>query len=684
MKQTVRLTGKALKWSALLLLSVWLFVLLMNRLYPLSLEPATRISPVVTDAKGAWLYTATNPEQKWRFGVTLSKLDPLYLEMLLAFEDQRFWQHWGMDPLAMSRAIYQLIKHRRITSGGSTITMQLARLLEPKPRTVRSKLIEIIRAFQLESTYSKAQILQAYLTLAPYGGNIEGLSGASMRYFGKLPYSLTPAEAALLVSLPQAPESNRPDRHPRRSHQAREKVLRVALERGIISPTLYTQATQEPLPSALHPYPRLAPHLSQKLLNRSKEPEIHTTLDHDLQQQLELWARQQGATLPKGSTLSLLIAHNPTAQIRAYLGSHDMFSPKVAGFVDMVPVIRSPGSALKPFIYGMGFEQHLVHPSTVIIDRETRFGDYLPHNYSREYHGEVTIAYALQHSLNIPVVKLLERMGAETFVERIRRFGAKIPIPRDRATLPVALGGLGISLWEMTQLYVALANGGKATKLHLRLKDSDQSKLTTLLTPEAAQMTTAILREITPPRGHHDPQNLIAYKTGTSYGYRDLWTVAYTPEYTVALWIGRPDNATQLKHSALELAAPLAFEVIEMLQAFAPLKPWTWQSNYLGNQAPTGLRYFDTKQTATTEQLQLLHPREGARYRSASCHDVTIPLTPKGGKPPYYWYIDGTPTQINVSFGQVRLGEGAHTITIIDAEGMQLTRDIWVDRGGCE
>jgi penicillin-binding protein 1C len=655
----------------------------MNRLYPLSLSPATRISPVVTDAQGAWLYAATNPEQKWRFGVKLSKLDPLYLKTLLAFEDQRFWQHWGMDPLAMSRAVWQLLKYRHITSGGSTITMQLARLLEPKPRTVRSKIIEIIRAFQLESTYSKEQILQAYLTLAPYGGNIEGLSGASMRYFGKLPYSLTPAEAALLVCLPQAPESNRPDRHPTQSHKARNKVLKVALKQQLISPALYQQATQEPLPSTLHPYPRLAPHLSQKLLQKRQTLEIPTTLNHDLQQQLEIWAHQQGAQLPKGTTLSLLIAHNPTAQIRAYLGSHDMFSPKVAGFVDMVPVMRSPGSTLKPFVYALGFEQHLVHPNTLILDRETRFGDYLPHNYSREYHGEVSITYALQHSLNIPVVKLLERLGAETFVQRIRRFGARIPIPRDRATLPVALGGLGISLWEMTQLYVALAQGGKSAKLHLRPPVTNQTTRTTLLTPEAAQMTTAILREVTPPKGHHDPQNLIAYKTGTSYGYRDLWTIAYTPEYTVALWLGRPDNATQLKHSALELAAPLAFEVIEMLQAFAPLKPWSWQSNYLGNQVPTGLRRFDQEPSMATEPLRFIHPPEGTRYRSAGCHDVIAPLTIAHGTPPYHWYIDDQAIPTEEPHLKARLGAGGHSISIIDTTGHTINRNIWVDMPAC-
>ncbi len=672
------------KWMLLSLIALALFVLLMNRFYPLTLTPAQETSRTIVDHQGQWLYATTNPTQKWRFPVEISKLDPLYLQMLLRFEDKRFWDHYGLDPLAMGRAIWQLIKQGRITSGGSTITMQLARLLEPKPRTVRSKIIEIIRAFQLESTYTKEEILQAYLTLAPYGGNVEGVVGASMRYFGKLPYALSISEAATLVSLPQSPEHNRPDRHPKQSKTARDKVLKIAKETGLLTPSLYTKATDTPITGRRFSFPRYAPHLSQRLLRRSDKMTIQTTLDSTLQQQLEQWAAQQGSRLPKGTTLASLIIQNHAASILAYLGSHDMFSPKVAGFVDMIPVPRSPGSALKPFIYGLGFEKHLIHPNTLIMDRETRFGDYLPHNYSREYTGEVSIAYALQHSLNIPAVKVLQKLGAQAFVERITTLTGKIQIPKKQATLPIALGGMGVSLWQVAQLYTALANGGSAPQLHYLPRETNHTAILPLLSRQASQMTTAILRAVSPPKGHRNSAYKIAYKTGTSYGYRDLWTAAYTPEYTVVVWVGRPNNAPQVKQSGREVAAPMAFEIIEMIEALHPMKNWQWDSRYLGNQVPKGLKYFDTQTRKAHTPLQLLYPKEGTRYRSAGCHDVIVEVSLIQGKPPYYWYIDGAPTKITEPRTDLPFGRGAHTITIIDATGDTITRDIWVDMPDCQ
>jgi len=672
------------KWMLLSLIALALFVLLMNQLYPLTLTPARQTSRTITDHQGQWLYATTNPTQKWRFPVEINRLDPLYLQMLLRFEDKRFWRHYGLDPLAMGRAIWQLIKQGRITSGGSTITMQLARLLEPKPRTIRSKIIEILRAFQLESTYTKEEILQAYLTLAPYGGNVEGVVGASMRYFGKPPYVLSISEAATLVSLPQSPEHNRPDRHPEQSKNARDKVLKIAKEAGLLSSSLYAKAADTPIAAQRFPFPRYAPHLSQKLLRKSDKMVIQTTLDTTLQQQLEQWAAQQGSRLSKGTTLASLVIQNHTASILAYLGSHDMFSPKVAGFVDMIPVPRSPGSTLKPFIYGLGFEKHLIHPNTLIIDKETRFGDYLPHNYSREYTGEVSLAYALQHSLNIPAVKVLQKLGAQVFVERITTLTGKIQIPKKQATLPIALGGMGVSLWQIAQLYTALANGGSAPQLHYLPRETNPTTSLSLLDRQASQMTTAILRTITPPKGHRNSAYKIAYKTGTSYGYRDLWTAAYTPEYTVVVWVGRPDNTPQLKQSGREVAAPMAFEIMEMIQALYPMKNWQWDSHYLGNKVPKGLKYFDTRSQKTDTPLRFLYPKEGSRYRSAGCHDVIVKISLIQGKAPYYWYIDGTPTKIAGSHIDLPFGQGAHTIAVIDAAGDTITRDIWVDMPECQ
>lgn len=646
------------------------------------MHPVHQNSRVVTAKDGKWLYTQMNTTHKWRFPIDISKLDPLYLDILIAFEDKRFWKHLGVDPLAMGRALFQLIKNGRVTSGGSTITMQLARLLEPKKRTVRSKIIEIIRAFQLEMNYSKEEILQAYLTLAPYGGNVEGIVAASLKYFGKFPYALSVSEAALLVSLPQSPEQNRPDRHPQRSKKARDKVISVAKEQRIITKQSYAKSLSSPTPRLSYPYPRYTAHLSQKLLKSHRDHKIKTTLDATLQKQLEYWALSKENTLPKGSTLALLVVENNSSEIKAYIGSHSMFSPKIAGYVDMIQSPRSPGSTLKPFIYGIGFEQHIIHPSTLIYDRQTRFGDYLPHNFSRQFTGEVSISYALQHSLNIPVVKILQKIGSQTFTQRLERLTGKLHVPKEQATLPVALGGLGISIWQMVQLYVALANGGKAKALHYLPRNLDSQKR--ILSAEAAKMTTAILREISPPKGYKNKNNLIAYKTGTSYGYRDFWTAAYIPQYTTVVWVGKADNSQQLKQTGRQTAAPLAFEIISMIAALYDLEPWSWQSSYLDAKAPMNLAHFDKEIKDAQVPLEFIYPKDGSRYYSAGCHDAIIQVAIENGKPPYYWYVDGKATEINQTKHDIQLGAGAHNITVIDSMGDTLTREIWVFTPDCQ
>jgi len=682
----------AIRFIILGVLSVLAFVWILDIYYPIDVTSLNNLSRVVTAKDGRWLYTQTNTEDKWRFEVDISQIDPLYIKTLLSFEDKRFWSHIGMDPLAMARAIAQFVRYRRITSGGSTITMQLARLLEPKPRTVSSKILEIIRAFQLEYHYSKKQILEAYLTLAPYGGNIEGIVAASLRYFDKQPFALSPSEVALLVALPKSPESNRPDRHPKRSKKARDRVLAIERKEHIINQKQYKNSIDMPLPTKLKHLPRYAPHLSQKLLRdkQIKTNKIKTTLDADIQIQLEKRVRDEGHRLStnnrltKGSTIALLIADNDSGEIMTYIGSHDMFDPKLAGFVDMINIPRSPGSTLKPFIYAMGFEKHTIHPYTIIDDKQTIFGDYKPHNYSREFNGEVTIEYALQHSLNIPAVKVLQSVGADDFVERIKPIIGSVKIPKNRATLPIALGGLGISIYQLTQLYTALANDGIAHELHY-LADGKKNLFTkNFLSTRASRMTTAILRKVTPPKGFTNTNRQIAYKTGTSYGYRDFWTVAYSHDTTVAIWIGRPDNSPQLRHSGVEIAAPLAFEVFSVLQMFKPNRLWSWQPSDVLNSTPRGLKYYEKEKRVAKSKLNILYPKDGSRYQSIGCRDVIAKVHIEHGKAPYYWYIDGKLMQTRKTTNKLNFSKGAHEITIVDSDGESTSSSIWVDTPDCE
>ena len=667
-------------------IAIFLLFLLFDHFDPVDLSKLDETSRVVKAADGTWLYAQTNGEEKWRFPVDLSKLDPGYLRMLLAFEDQRFYSHFGMDPLAMMRAVRQLIVQRRVVSGGSTITMQLARLLEPGPRTVRVKLREILRAFQLEWHHSKEEILAAYLTLTPYGSNVEGVVAASMHYFGKLPAALSASESALLVSLPQSPERNRPDRSVEHATEARNKVLKIAREKGLVSEEIYRQALVAVPPKKAKNFPRHAPHLSQKLLLKKLpfQREIETTLHAGLQKQLEQWARSKSSLLGKKTTMAVLVVRNRDAAVEAYLGSHDMFSSQVSGYVDMTGALRSPGSTLKPLIYALAFEKHLIHPRTLILDQETRFGDYMPHNFSYRYSGEVTITYALQHSLNIPAVKVLERVGVQTFVDRISRTAGRVSIPKNRSTLPIALGGIGMTMMQLTQLYVALAEGGEADRIHYLPLSRKSEKLPSLCSRKAARMTTAILRSLPAPEGFIDARNEIACKTGTSYGYRDAWTLAYDRSYTVAVWVGRPDNSAQLRRTGRDTAAPLAFEIFALLENLMPRKSWSWPASRPGGKVPPGLVYFDpAEQLHSGKRLTMLYPRDNTRFRSADCSETMIDVKVEDGKRPYYWYVDGEAQKITRPDATLKFDYGGHTITVIDSSGETITRRIWVDRPEC-
>ena len=676
---------KGLKWLLLAIFSFFVFVVFADMIYPVNLDKSSDTSREVLDSSKKWLYVTTNSSQKWRFKPNLDKLDPLYIKMLLNFEDKHFYTHYGVNPLALFRAVFLLLKNGHITSGGSTITMQLARLLEPKSRTLGSKIVEIIRAIQLEIHYSKKEILQTYLTLAPYGGNIEGVKAASWHFFGKLPYSLSASQCAMLVALPKNPEAYRPDHNPIRAKKARDRVLKQAFEKGIISRFIYRKALQEAIEDEYHFFPRYAAHLSQKLLNNKHKKLINTTIDATLQKQLEEWAKLRAEELPKGSSMALLLVQNSTSEVKTYIGSNNMFSKKFPGFIDMVTVVRSPGSALKPFIYAMGFQKHIIHPKTVILDKEVSFGNYHPHNYNRKFKGQVSITEALQNSLNIPAVKVLFRVGAGEFIENLNKICGKVIVPKGVATLPVALGGLGISLWQLTQGYVSLANGGKVKSLRVietSVKNNNKKNIN-VFDEQSIHMVTAILRDIPPPKNFINRANKIAYKTGTSYGYRDFWSMGYTKNYTIGIWVGRADNRPVIKTSARQIATPLMFEAFSMVDAIKGLKEWNWSVKSVNHAPPEVLKYFD-KELKNKNTLKFLYPKDGAKYQSAGCHKVTVRAAIDNGYAPYFWYIDNKPTQVEKKSIQLPFSVGAHSITVIDNSGTTIQRNIWVNMPDCQ
>ncbi|HKX10874.1 MAG TPA: penicillin-binding protein 1C, partial [Stellaceae bacterium] len=573
-------------------------LLLLDRLFSPDLTRYQQASVVVTDRDGGILRAFQTSDGAWRLPTTRGDVDPRYLALLQAYEDQRFDEHLGVDPLAVARAAWQWASSGHIVSGASTLTMQAARLLEPRPRSLGAKLRQMAHALQLEERLSKSRILSVYLTLAPFGGNLEGVRAASLAYFGKEPRRLSLGEAALLVALPQSPERLRPDRHPEAALIARAKVLHRLEEHGLLSAADVADALSEPLPQTRLAFPFLAPHLTEHLAaTAASGSTIATTIDRGLQTSLEALAKREMLRFDDAGNLAIVVVESRAHAVRAYLGSADFFGPQ--GQIDLARAQRSPGSALKPFIYGLAFDDRAIHPASLIDDEPLRFGDYVPRNFDRQFQGTVSVREALQESLNVPAVALLDRVGAVRFVSELRTVGARLGFRKLAGTpsLPVALGGLGISLADLTMLYTAFPNAGEVSALHVINTPLPTIRL---MGPAAAWYVTDILRGSPLPEGFAQALGLtrardIAFKTGTSYGFRDAWAVGYSPDYTVGVWVGRADGSPRPGHYGRNTATPILLKAFDLLlpdqSGFgdAPAEALTVTAN---GELPPGLRHF--------------------------------------------------------------------------------------------
>jgi penicillin-binding protein 1C len=660
---------------------------LLDGLCPPAVPADLETSVEVLDAAGGRLRLYTTSDGYWRLPVHPADLDPRYLRMLLDYEDHRFYQHPGVDPLAIVRALGQALLHGHFVSGGSTLTMQTVRLLEPRPRTLTSKLIEVLRALQLEWHLSKDRILSLYLTLAPYGGNIQGVRAASLLYFGKEPAFLTLAEAALLVALPQSPEARRPDRAPSRARQARDAVLARLAAAGLVSSADAALATTRPVPRRRLPTPFFAPHLADRL--RAAHPgrdTLRTTLDGILQRQVEaLLAREQGREA-RGVTLAALVLDNQSGEVRAYVGSADYFATRFPGQLDMVRAVRSPGSTLKPFVYGLALEAGLIHPETLIFDRPGPVDGYAPGNFDHRYQGEIHIREALWGSRNIPAIKVLDRLGPETLTRRLAAAGAHLHFPAQvaRPGLPVALGGVGISLEDLTRLYAGLAEGGRMRAWRvLRGKDGEPSGATArLLSPAAAWYVTDILAESPPPEGFVAGHRQVAFKTGTSYGFRDAWAIGYDAGHTVGIWLGRPDNGYTAGLSGLRSAVPVLLEVLDLLPraGLAPLLRERPAGVLVARNGdlPPALRHFDAPSVpplvhATAgEGPRILYPPAGVLVEVGGAACPVLHLETRGGQPPFHLLVDGRPVasvEDRQALTWMPDRDGAVCLTVLDARG---------------
>lgn len=666
----------------------------LDRAYPPPLDAALSRSFEVKDANGQLLRAFATPDGRWRLKTTAGDVDPQFLKMLVAYEDQRFWQHAGIDPWALMRAGWQLVSNGRIVSGASTLSMQVARLIEPRTdRSFSAKFLQAARAVQIERRLGKAEILDLYLNLAPYGGNLEGVRAASLAWFGKEPKRLSTAEAALLVSLPQLPERRRPDRFPEAAKAARERVLLRLAVADVIGDGEAARASLSMVPSRRLELPAFAPHLAE--VARRKAPdagEISTTLSLPVQRELEALAKRAAEKLGPKVSVAIVMADSRTGDILAEIGSSDYTDTARRGWVDMTRAIRSPGSTLKPFIYGLAFEDGVAAQETLIEDRPSDFYGYRPRNFDMSYQGDVSIRQALQLSLNVPAVKLLDAVSPAALMVRFRRAGVSLSLPAGEAPgLAIALGGAGVSLVDLVQLYAALANRGVPVALGDGVRSQPQAQQTSsMLDTVAVWNVSDILASVLPPLGMK--QRGIAYKTGTSYGYRDAWSVGYDGRHVIGVWVGRADNGAVPGIAGYASAAPILFEAFEKSGvAITPLPSAPTGAVRLAAQdLPAAQRRFSVTSsglvTASTREAapHIVYPPEGAKVELSGQGGDMSPLVLKmqGGRAPFRWLANGKPIR-DLSRKRTSQwlpdGAGYSTLTVIDADGRASSVRIFVD-----
>ena len=636
----------------------------------------------VRDRSGALLRAYMVEDGIWRLNVREEDVDPTFVKMLISFEDKRFYRHTGVDPLAMLRATVQALWSQKIVSGGSTLTMQVARLLENSGTGGwAGKLRQIRVALALERKLNKQAILSLYLIHAPYGGNLEGVRAGALAWFGKEPTRLTPAQSALLIALPQAPERRRPDRYATEARAARDRVLsRLA---DVIGIDVARDAANAPVPEAQRAFPQYAAHLGDRAIASDPTTSLHDlTIDIHLQSSIESLAKNAVRGHDPRLSTAIVVADYTTGDILASVGSpfYDGADGR-QGFVNMTTAIRSPGSTLKPLIYALAFDRGLAHPETLIDDRPVAFGRYAPQNFDGQFRGQIRVRDALQLSLNIPVVLLTDDIGPAHIMAALRRAGAEPQVPGGKPGLAIALGGLGMSLEELVQLYGGLANGGQSIDLKWRsqARPFDSVPITTDV---AAWHIGHILSGLAPPPGA--PRGRLAYKTGTSYGHRDAWAIGYDGQHVIGVWMGRADGTPVPGAFGANLAAPVMFEAFGRLKPTLSLLPAPPPATLMVQTAdlPQPLQVFRGRHAVfekPADAPQLAFPPDGAVLQQS---DQPLTLRLSRGVPPFTVFANGAPAGTGVFTRQVaipRPGRGFSSISIVDAKGRSDQIEIRID-----
>ncbi len=670
--------------SALLALGVGLIAL--DLIFPPPLHNVGATSLVVADRGGRTLRAFSVEDGRWRLAADLDRVDPRFVDALIAMEDKRFFAHAGVDILALSRAAKSNLASGRVISGGSTLSMQTARLLEPRERTLSAKIFQIARATQLERRMSKREILELYLTLAPYGGNLEGVRAASWAYFNREPEQLTWDQIALLIALPQSPEARRPDLRPEAARLARARVLDRLVDAGLVDRQRAGEAKAAAI-SERQAFPALAWHAAEGLNNRSAAQAdnvntLRSTIDIGAQKQVANTLRQSINAEQHDIQFAALVVEIETRAVRAAVGSAGRDRP--GGWIDLTNRHRSPGSTLKPFIYALAFDDGLAAGHTRVSDLPRRFGTYQPDNFEGVFHGEVSIAEALQYSLNVPAVMTLDVVGPDRFAATLDAAGAPPLIPQradDHAGLAVALGGWGLTVRDIATLYAALGDGGMVRPL-VWLESETQAAPDgrRLMSSETATEILEILRTAPAPKGRA-PAALtrggpnVAFKTGTSYGFRDAWAAGVAGGHVVVVWTGRADGAPSSRRTGRDAALPVLFDVFDALSALGLLEEDRSGVAAVPERTPSSgpLTQLERNDAAP----HILFPPDGTEVLAEHGGEGGVrPFVLAGrGAGRLRWYVDGEPAPTDEMGAPlwIPMKPGFYAIAAVDPEGRSTT-----------
>ena len=571
------------------------FLLLVGAAYVVPLPTRdTGWSTVVEYRDGKPAYVFLSSDDKWRLRVELERIDPKLVDALVALEDKRFWSHHGVDPVAIVRAALTDIVHARRVSGGSTVSMQLARLLEPRPRTIPNKLVDMFRAVQLDLRLSKREILEQYLSRTPYGENVEGIESASWAYFGHGPQHLTPVEIATLLAVPQGPQRFAPTpANVSRLRARRDAILGKLIDDGVFAPidaaSAVADAGLNAPPDHLRPMPREAPHAAVSLhAHHPGETRIRSTLDAGLQALVEREVTLRTAELHRKNIFgaSVVVVDHRTREVVALVGNLDFNDAKHGGQIAMFERARSPGSTLKPMLYALAIDRGLALPEYLVADVPNQYGTYRPRNFDGDWAGLVTLREALSRSLNLPFVDLLDQLGVETFVGELSRMGVSSAraVPGQYG-LSMIIGGIEVTPLELAGMYATLAENGVYRPLRLVDRDSFAG-IQPIFSPGVAWLTrqTLALKDRPDFPRRRDVNGVpaeIHWKTGTSFGFRDAWAAGSGPAYTAVVWTGNPDQKPSADLVGSEAAGPLLFDVLEGVADRAHLRGETTPPNDL-------------------------------------------------------------------------------------------------------